>query len=187
MESSKHLCLVVAVAALLAVASRAQAQGDFDCDQMCTTSTQCSQTCELNGDPTTCDHYGVCDVDWDNDSVNDSWDNCPSVSNPNQADCDGDGRGDSCDPENGDFWLKADGGYCYIMDRLHFGYRDQTLFREGLFQDHSSCNSPDEWRKTGEQKGYCYANYAFSAGTCCDHLWDPAMCAALLQNNQCHF
>jgi len=37
-------------------------------------------------------------TDTDNDKVVDKADNCPTVSNPEQGDKDGDGRGDSCDP-----------------------------------------------------------------------------------------
>ena len=36
--------------------------------------------------------------DLDRDGVADSMDNCPEVSNPQQADSDGDGQGDACEP-----------------------------------------------------------------------------------------
>lgn len=36
-------------------------------------------------------------VDIDNDGIEDRFDNCPSFSNPNQADSDGDGVGDACE------------------------------------------------------------------------------------------
>jgi Zn-dependent metalloprotease len=39
------------------------------------------------------------DIDDDNDSIVDTADNCPAVSNPGQTDTDGDGRGDACDPD----------------------------------------------------------------------------------------
>ena len=39
------------------------------------------------------------DIDDDNDSIPDTADNCPTVSNPGQTDSDGDGRGDACDPD----------------------------------------------------------------------------------------
>jgi hypothetical protein len=41
------------------------------------------------------------DTDDDNDSVLDTSDNCPLVVNPNQADFDLDGIGDTCDPQTG--------------------------------------------------------------------------------------
>jgi hypothetical protein len=37
--------------------------------------------------------------DSDGDGYADRSDNCPGVSNPNQADSDGDGKGDPCDPD----------------------------------------------------------------------------------------
>lgn len=40
------------------------------------------------------------DDDCDNDGVLNGVDNCPSTSNPNQADFDNDGLGDSCDPDD---------------------------------------------------------------------------------------
>jgi Thrombospondin type 3 repeat len=43
-----------------------------------------------------------CDADVDGDNVSDTFDNCLSRTNPNQADLDGDGRGDACDL---DTWL----------------------------------------------------------------------------------
>ncbi len=39
------------------------------------------------------------DIDDDNDSIVDTADNCPAVSNPGQTDSDGDGHGDACDPD----------------------------------------------------------------------------------------
>ncbi|HKQ47863.1 MAG TPA: thrombospondin type 3 repeat-containing protein [Phycisphaerae bacterium] len=41
-------------------------------------------------------------IDIDGDGIRDSQDNCPTVSNPDQADCDQDGVGDACsaDPDN---------------------------------------------------------------------------------------
>ncbi len=48
-------------------------------------------------DPTT--GGDSCDVDDDGDAVQDAGDNCPKVANKDQADTDGDGLGDLCDPE----------------------------------------------------------------------------------------
>ncbi|MBA2493129.1 MAG: cadherin-like domain-containing protein [Acidobacteria bacterium] len=43
----------------------------------------------------------VCDTDDDNDGVPDTADNCPLTFNPDQADFDLDGIGDTCDPQTG--------------------------------------------------------------------------------------
>ena len=40
--------------------------------------------------------------DWDGDGVADALDNCPYLSNPDQADSDGDGQGDACQDSDGD-------------------------------------------------------------------------------------
>ena len=51
----------------------------------------------------------VAEQDTDSDGVPDPTDNCPSVSNPSQADLDGDGIGDYCDPDiDGDGHLDGD-------------------------------------------------------------------------------
>jgi hypothetical protein len=49
------------------------------------------------------------DGDIDGDGVFDSTDNCPSITNPNQADADSDGEGDACDDDiDGDEVLNED-------------------------------------------------------------------------------
>ncbi|HUF31668.1 MAG TPA: thrombospondin type 3 repeat-containing protein, partial [Acidimicrobiales bacterium] len=42
---------------------------------------------------------GSPDRDRDGDGISDHLDNCPKHHNPDQADMDGDGRGDACDPD----------------------------------------------------------------------------------------
>jgi len=53
-------------------------------------ATGFSEDCNANGVP------DECETDSDDDGVIDDCDNCPDLSNPDQADCDGDGIGDVC-------------------------------------------------------------------------------------------
>ena len=62
----------------------------------------------------------ACDPDDDNDGVPDSSDNCPSVSNPNQRDINGNGIGQACDPDEG----------------LKLGVSDQVLGAIQFQRDH---------------------------------------------------
>lgn len=167
-------------------AAQAAAQSDTDCSQLCTPTTWCSEQCEDNGQWITCNEYGVCDVDIDDDGLPDNWDNCPGHYNPSQADCDGDGTGDVCDSENGTFYLTSTNGPCFIRSRLHFGWYEQNRYWEGLYRDGSACNSPDEWRYLGQETKNC----AIWLGDyeCCLNSWNSyTQCNQILDNNQCHY
>ncbi len=44
--------------------------------------------------------FGTCSADSDGDGILDEADNCPTVANSNQENCDGDSMGDACDPDD---------------------------------------------------------------------------------------
>ena len=78
----------------------------------------CNSSCMIEdgyvctGSPSMCNQG----VDTDIDGINSMMDNCPEVANEDQADTDGDGVGDACDPDaDGDGFLDdliASGGEC---------------------------------------------------------------------------
>ena len=156
-----------------------------DCFNVCTSESVCDKGCTLNCNThSTCEAYGVCDPDSDGDGLVWNDDNCPHTYNPSQADCDGDGTGSACDSLNADYQQLTPWAACYIVDRAHFGYMDQTLWEEAIFRDVSTCGSPDQVRnrsRAGYCTGYFPSSYAYS---CCLSLWGPNACN-YLRNNQC--
>ena len=60
---------------------------------------------------------GLNEGDADNDGINDSADNCPTVANPSQSDSDGDGVGDACGEEEG---FGTDGSCAYQRPVIAF-------------------------------------------------------------------
>ncbi len=68
-------------------------------------------------------------LDTDNDGVPDDIDNCPTIANPNQADFDGDGLGNVCDPD-------ADGdGIANEIDKNRITAQDLSLVPSNDFND----------------------------------------------------
>lgn len=84
-------------------------------DGICDPSALPAETCSFC--PADC---GPCPpTDSDGDGIYDDDDNCPTTSNPSQADCDGDGIGDVCDSFNG--------------TRTYLGYTDYLISYRYLF------------------------------------------------------
>ncbi|MCB9079650.1 MAG: PxKF domain-containing protein [Anaerolineaceae bacterium] len=60
-----------------------------------------------------------CD-DLDGDTILDDSDNCPAISNPDQADYDNDGQGDVCDPDDDNDGINDDADSCPFEDATGF-------------------------------------------------------------------
>jgi hypothetical protein len=168
------LSLVWAAALAIGLAREAHAQGDFDCPQMCDSSTNCGQICEDQGEVITCNEYGVCDPDWDGDGVSWTADNCNASYNPGQSDCDSDGAGDACDPEDGIYQEVGSSSRCWIRRRLHLWGTDATEFIEIRMVDISNCGSPDKWRQFEGFKMSCAGE--FDSNVCCSANFGQGQC-----------
>lgn len=68
------------------------------------------------------------DIDSDSDGVADSVDNCPAISNQNQADNDGDLAGDVCDQDDDDDTVNDDVDNCQFLANLGQENNDEDAF-----------------------------------------------------------
>lgn len=93
--------------------------------------------------------------DYDCDGVNNLTDNCTDDPNSNQADCDGDGRGDVCDILNGVFQPAGSVSTCMTDKDWHVLKTDWEHHVEQRLVDVTSCHSPDRWDRSIRSEGYC--------------------------------
>lgn len=173
--------------ALLVLPSALSAQFQFcstDCRNICNSESLCNRGCTISCNThSTCGEYGVCNPDPDGDSV--IWnDNCPSTYNPNQADCDGDGRGTACDTDNGIWSQIGATSMCVIIGRTHVGYVDVQAHYEAEYQDVSACGSPNSWKRFAVPGTTCYGFISLS--TCCDNTYGHPACFYYLNQDACH-
>lgn len=85
--------------------------------------------------------------DNDQDGVLNGVDNCPTVSNANQADCDHDGQGDVCDSLNATYQAITADHTCWTdkdthLPLLYITFENHVEHQE---RDVSSCHAPDRW------------------------------------------
>jgi len=159
------------------------------CAQVCTFKSPCSKPCFASvghEDPMTCGVWGKCaDGDKDADGVNNGVDNCPTTKNATQADCDGDGTGDACDPSSGSY-VHTGYYYCVMWPSIpkptQFGYLLDTSSHK-IMSDTSACDAPEKLGTATPGTLPCNSNE--SPISCCGRLAAPlvedpvALCAGL--------
>lgn len=160
-----------------ATAGVEQGLGDACLDACRTENMGCIHDCARNPDGGDCgcaaDYYS-CTLDCpngdnDGDGIRNGIDNCPSVANANQADCDGDGMGDACDNLNANYqWVTGD-HTCWTDKDDHVVYITFEQHVQHQEHDVSSCRAPDRWIGHVAESNDCVNLDDF---TCCWGLRD---------------
>jgi hypothetical protein len=146
----------------------------------CGTNETCMSRCDRDHELCLLD---CPDYDNDGDGVTNENDNCPMSYNPGQADCDNDGIGDVCDPENGIFQVVETGIDCMIDRDLHFLYFDLELWVEDRAWDISACNAPDQWTQWIEDETTCIG---VSTQECCLAFYSDTGLCDKIDQDFCH-
>lgn len=133
-------------------------------------------------------------ADNDGDGVRNGADNCPTVANASQVDCDGDGDGNACDSLNGHYVAATADHTCNLDEDLHTLWFTFEHFVEHREHDTSGCHAPDRWVSHKPATNTCAISTADQA--CCLGLSssiqsygdDPSYwCADGVRNvNHCH-
>jgi hypothetical protein len=159
--------------------------GDPDaCIGICGESgSDCTTPCKrMGGTWTTCGGFGGNPAnDLDGDGVSNDYDNCTCTDNTNQTDCDTDGMGDVCDPQNVKWVFQQDIGVCDWDGDNHAGYIDVEVYGAKRYVnvcDGSICND-----KYLEDSGSCTwtSSCGWSDAACCNCNF-PQYCST---DNQC--
>ena len=130
------------------------------------TNLTCPQDCPAEGD-------------FDGDGVYDNSDNCPFHANASQTDCDGDGAGDPCDPDDGVFVLVESDIDCYIDKDSHSIWNiwyDLELYVEDSYVDTSACGSPDRWVQRFDDETTCLVQ---PVGSCYTQHLESSLCSSI--------
>lgn len=173
------IVLVCFLIPIVAGAQREPRENEF-CSIVCP-SYSCQESCQSGPTTwTTCgQYYGNPANDLDGDGVVDSGDNCHCLSNPSQANCDGDSLGDACDLQNQRWDLVQDLGWCDTDFDTHFGYWSVELYGQRKYRDACSgsiCYDRYQFDDATCPKGFSGCNQ--SASNCCNCAFPSNFCGA---------
>lgn len=168
---------------LLAFAGEASAQwcqspegpywcGDPDnCAGVCSDPTSdCTTSCEMfGGTQTTCGAYfGAPANDLDSDGVANGSDNCICTANSNQANCDGDAWGDSCDSANELWVFVTDLGRCDWDGDTHWNKFTVEQYGAKRYQNVCDGSFCSDRYLISEVDCHFSTGCGSSKGACCD-------------------
>ncbi len=182
-----HLILLLSLVAGLSLLSPTAANADCAAD--CTQSyNDCRTSCGGNCDQLCLDDFNSCMnycqyADSDGDGLNDPNDNCPDHPNDNQADCDADGLGDACDPQNGTWVLIALGNQkCELNTKTVWNGTRLRIYYRGTYRH--SCTGQTCYR--GELVGQLTCGWGSDLFQCCKDKWNPdSDCGGAWNNYEC--
>lgn len=129
----------------------------------------CSRYCsdpELGGATSSCEAWLIGEgIPGDTDGIANLSDNCVCTNNTNQANCDGDSKGDVCDSMNGNFVVADRWTACASDTDQHVGFFDGVVEEHRQYEDTSACNAADRWdRRTVTTHCLC----TISETDCCE-------------------
>jgi hypothetical protein len=172
------LGLLLFAGALFAAASAQAVEGILP---VCNTNrcfNKCDNDCRVGSQDMTClEWYNRFSNDGDADGVPYPGDNCPCGANANQANCDGDAMGDSCDPVNENWVLVADLGRCDWDPDTHLWY--YTIEQYGARRYRNTCNNAfcsDRYLISDADCTFSASGCGSSSGACCDCHYEFFWC-----------
>ena len=119
--------------------------------------------------------------DYDGDGLQypQNGDNCACTYNPDQTDCDGDGRGDACDPINARWDLVQDLGWCDTDFDSHVGYWSVELYGQKSYREVcSGATCIDKYQIDEATCPLGPASCNHSAYNCCECAYGAPLCGA---------